>query len=267
MKLIKLPTLVLAVLSLAGCGSAGFTTFDPYADGGSAGDAGADAGAGGGGGSATGGGGGTGGGATGGGGGATGGGAGTGGGAATGGGGGTTACGPASCLGCCANGACVTNPTTAQCGRGGAACSACGASDVCKSDGTCGVDPASVWRVAPVAAVIAATNGGLEWDSSSDPDAELGVWCPSTEVNVSLVTSVATDDFTPSWSGESCTATAAELLADGIGFDAIEIDLVDHDDLAPFAVAPVTEADLRAGTKVTAPNGGLQSVTFQLTRQ
>jgi hypothetical protein len=62
------------------------------------------------------------------------------------------------------------------------------------------------------------------------------------------VTSVAYDTFSPTWSGEFRTATAAELLVDGIGFDGLE-------------------RDLRAGRKVSGRSGGLLSVTSSLTRR
>ena len=40
-------------------------------------------------------------------------------------------CGPATCLGCCSNGACVTTPNSAACGTGGQQCLACNAGESC----------------------------------------------------------------------------------------------------------------------------------------
>ena len=74
------------------------------------------------------------------------------------------------------------------------------------------------------------------------------------------------DDFFPTWSSGGCTATASEFLADGLGFDAIEIDLSGYELMTPFTVTPITEAHLRAGTKTIGPSGGLDSLTVRFTK-
>ena len=251
----RLP-LLSVVLVLAACGAAQFTSHDPYAD---AGTPARDAGA-------TGGGTGTGGGMATGGGAATGGGTGTGGGGTGTGGGGMTGCSASTCAtGCCANGVCQPGTTTAQCGRGGGACVACMPSDLCGATQTCSIDPTSTWLVQPASAVIAPDNGGVAWDDFSDPDPELGLWCPSTSTNLTIVPKVS-DTFTPSWTSGGCTATAAQLLADGFGFDAVDIDTFGGDTIANFSAAAVSEQDLRAGT-ITVSHEAMTSMTVRLTRQ
>ena len=268
--------IILPVMLLVACGATQFNTHDPYADGGTGdgNDAGATGGGStGGGGGATGGGGGVaggGGGATGGGGGATGGGGGAtgGGGGATGGGGGT-ACSAANCQGCCANGMCQTGTTAAQCGKLGVACAACPtATDICKADQTCGLDPAATWQLRPSSAMVAATKAnGSAWDSLSDPDTRIELYCPESAVNVSAVMATVTDDFNPTWSTGGCTATAAELLAEGFGFEAIENDGLSDDLMTAYTIVPLSEAELRAGTKTLGPAGGLDSMTLVFTKQ
>ena len=41
-------------------------------------------------------------------------------------------CGPANCIGCCSNNACVTTPNSAACGSGGQQCLACKAGETCQ---------------------------------------------------------------------------------------------------------------------------------------
>jgi hypothetical protein len=244
--------LLCVVWFLAGCGASQFTTHDPYADAGitPGRDAGL-SGGGAGGGTATGGG--------------VGGGSATGGGTGTG-GGGMTGCSASTCAtGCCANGVCQPGTTSTQCGRGGIACVACSSSDTCGGAQTCSIDPSSTWLVQPTSAVIAPDNGGVSWDDFSDPDPELGLWCPATSTSLTILTKVS-DTLTPNWTSGGCTATAAELMADGIGFDAVDIDTFGADTIANFSAAPVSEQDLRAGT-ITVSHEALTSMTVQLTRQ
>jgi hypothetical protein len=286
-----------SVLFLLACGDTQFKTHDPYADAGTGGgDPMNDAGTGGGGGSIGGGtgggsiGGGSGGGATGGGtgGGVTGGGAGGGaagggaGGGATGGGGGamgggaggggaSSSCSAANCAsGCCANGVCQAGNTTAQCGKMGATCSACGTVDVCKADQTCGIDPASTWQVYVSAAEISASKPtGAGWDSfGGPPDTEIGLWCPASQVPVTAIMPVVDNDYFPVWSGGGCTVSASDLLADGLGFDALDVDGTSADDeIAPFTMTPITEAQLRAGTKTLTAQSSLDEITFTFIKQ
>jgi hypothetical protein len=121
--------------------------------------------------------------------------------------------------------------------------------------------------VLPISAVVAPDNHGTPWDALSDPDTEISLWCPSSEVNVSAVMPMVSDSFMPTWTSGGCTVSAASLLADGLGFDAQEIDAFSNDMMTPFTVAPITEADLRAGLKSIGPAGGLDSMTVQFTRQ
>jgi hypothetical protein len=144
---------------------------------------------------------------------------------------------------------------------------ACPASDVCGATQACGIDPASTWEVLPTSAAIAPDNNGFAWDSLSDPDAEIGLWCPSNEANVSAVMPKVSNDFNPTWSTGGCLVTASALMADGLGFDALEIDTTSYDVISPFTVVPITEADLRAGTKIVGPSGGLDSMTLRFTKQ
>jgi hypothetical protein len=249
--------LLSASIFFLACGQSQFNTHDPYADAGQhqrvdGGTTGGGTAGGGGG-------------ATGGGGGATGG----GGGATGGGGGGSASCSSANCQGCCAGTVCQPGTSNAQCGQGGVACVACpAASDICKADQTCGIDPASIWEVLPTAAVVAPKNGGGgNWDSSSPPDPELGLWCPASEQNLSAVMPKVSDSFNPTWSSGGCTASASGLLADGVGFDAIDIDSLVSDQITYFSITTITEADLRAGTKTVGPTEGLDSMTLRLTKQ
>jgi len=53
-----------------------------------------------------------------------------------GGGGATVTCGPSNCTGCCFNGACQPGSTAAGCGKSGAACVTCAASQACRVDQT-----------------------------------------------------------------------------------------------------------------------------------
>ncbi len=267
-------SLLISSLFLLACGATQFNTRDPYADAGM--QAAEDAGAtGGGGGAATGGGGGAvtggGGGSTtggGGGGSATGGGGGGsatggGGGSATGGGGGAS-CSAATCAnGCCANGVCQAGTSNAQCGKGGVACAVCpSATDVCKADQTCGIDPASTWRVRPTSAVIS----NVPWDDLSPPDIELELWCPATASNATAVMPKVSDSYLPSWSSGGCTLTAAQALSVGFAWDAYDVDITALEEVAARQVEVLTESELRAGS-VTVSNGGVQSMTVTLIKQ
>lgn len=294
-----------SVVFLLACGSTQFNTHDPYADGGTGGGN-PDGGAMGGGGGSTGGGsgggtgggsvgggtgggasgGGTGGGATGGGtgggvtgggagggasGGGTGGGATGGGGGATRGGGGSASCSPANCAnGCCANGVCQTGNTATQCGRMGVTCDACDSVEICKADQTCGLDPNATWLARPTSASISLFKAsGANWDTFGGlPDTLLHLWCPASEVNVSATMPTVDDDFDPTWSAGGCTATAAEFMTDGFGFDAHDSDgLSGDDDIAPFTIVTITEAHLRAGTGNVGPVAELDSMTITFTKQ
>lgn len=190
-----------------------------------------------------------------------------GGGGAMGGGGGAS-CSAATCAqGCCAGGTCQPGTTTAQCGKQGAACVACPATDLCKADQTCGLDPAGRWQLQPTSAQVAPDNFGVGWDSfGGAPDTFLELWCPATQSNITSSTPTVTNDYAPTWTSGSCTATAAQWLADGLGFDAWEDDGLSDDLMTAFTVVPLSETDLRAGTKTIGPAEGLDSLTFTLTK-
>lgn len=68
----------------------------------------------------------------------------------------TPTCGSANCGGCCdANGQCIASPTTQQCGKGGAACSACSSGYTCNV-GVC-QPPASSYPAGPYGSGIGNT--------------------------------------------------------------------------------------------------------------
>lgn len=198
-----------------------------------------------------------------------GGGTGTGGGAGGGSGGGSGGgtCGPSNCLGCCFNGACQLGTTATGCGKGGSACLQCAANQVCRADQTCGVDPESTWLVQPVSATIASSNNGTAWDGdNSGPDVKVYMYCPATSSTASA-TPEASDTYTPAWSTGGCTAKAKELLADGWGFQVIDVDLVSDDTItAPLAVT-MTESMFIQGGFSLQPVGGLTALQVQLTKQ
>ena len=163
----------------------------------------------------------------------------------------------------------VTGPTATQCGKRGATCSACATNDICKADQTCGLDPAATWRLWVSSAVIASSNHGVGWDAfGGAPDPEMALWCPSTATTYSALMPKVDNTFTPSWSGGGCTARAGQFLADGVAFDGLEIDSSSSNEvIAHFTVTPITEADLRAGTKTVGQTDGFNSVTFRFLKQ
>jgi hypothetical protein len=252
-------------LLLAACGQAEYRTTDPQhgksdaGTGGFATDAGTGGGTGGGLGGGTGGGatgGGTGGGGTGGGG--TGGGGATGGG--TGGGGGTT-CGPQTCAsGCCSSGQCVAGTSATACGTGGATCTSCQGADSC-AQGTCQVDPSSRWLVRPSSMDVEPG-----FDLTSPADVEVGLWCPATESSVTAIMTKVQDSDSPTWSSGGCTMTAADLLATGFDFDALDIDGTGADVISDRVHVPVSAADLSAGS-LTGSTTYINSVTIVFIKQ
>jgi len=121
--------------------------------------------------------------------------------------------------------------------------------------------------VRPVSAVINPDNGGFSWDDFSDPDPELGLWCPATAGSLSAIMTKVSDSLTPTWNSGGCTTTAAELLADGFAFDAIDIDpLGGYEVIASKTTVPVTQSNLRAGT-MSCSAFSITSMTVQLTKQ
>lgn len=196
-----------------------------------------------------------------------GGGTGTGGGAGGGSGGGDGACGPSNCLGCCFNGACQPGTTATGCGKGGGACLQCSANQVCRADQACGVDPESTWLVQPVSATIASSNNGTAWDGdNSGPDVKVYGWCPDTSASATA-TPEASDTYTPTWSTGGCTAKAKDLLADGWGFQVIDVDLVNDDTITARLKVTLREQDFVQGGFSLQPTGGLTALQVRLTKQ
>ncbi len=149
----------------------------------------------------------------------------------------------------------------------GVACAACPSTDVCKADQTCGLDPAGTWRVMPTDAEIAATKAsGAGWDLASGPDTAIRLWCPATATSISATMPEVTDDYFPTWTTGGCTTTAAQLLAAGFAFEALEKDGTGDDAITPRTISTVTEAQLRAGTKTLGPVAELDSMTVRFTK-
>lgn len=180
---------------------------------------------------------------------------------------GTQTCSATNCAGCCFNGQCQSGNTASACGKDGATCAACGASQICKTDQTCGVDPDGTWLVQPTAATITQTNNGTSWDGdSSGPDVFINMQCPAT-TPVSSHTPTADDTWTPSWSSGGCTTKASFLLAQPFVFQPWDEDLTSDDPISDALQIQFTEANLSAGTVNATGLGGLQTITFQLTKQ
>lgn len=200
-----------------------------------------------------------------GGGGGFGGGSGVGGGTGTG-GGATASCGPSNCAGCCFNGACQPGNTGAACGKLGSACLSCSASQVCRADQLCGVDPESTWKVQPTAAVIAPNNNGSAWDGdNSAPDPRVFMTCADSMTPTSTIE--VTDSYQPRWTTGGCTAKAKDLLRAGWTMQVYDIDLVTDDTITGNLRFTLTEQEFNNGGFSAQPTGGLQSMTVTLTKQ
>jgi hypothetical protein len=104
------------------------------------------------------------------------------------------------------------------------------------------------------------------WDSNSEPDIELGLWCPSTETSVTDVMPKVQDSTTPSWSSGGCTMTANELTTVGFDFDALDIDLTGADVVVGRTRVVAMPAQLQAGS-VSGSVGTISRITFTFTRQ
>lgn len=179
------------------------------------------------------------------------------------------ACGPGNCAGCCSpSGVCQGGSTSTACGRGGGACTVCSGNQVCRAGvASCGIDPASRWRVQPVSAVITATNNGTDWDGdASAPDVVVKMTCPPTSAPVMSQTPEV-QSLTPAWSTGGCVTTAAALFAQPWLFQVFDIDLVADDTITSGLQVQFDEADLTAGSTAISPVGGLQSLQVQFVRQ
>ena len=183
-----------------------------------------------------------------------------------GGGGATVTCGASNCTGCCFNGACQPGSTAAGCGKSGAACVACAASQSCRVDQTCGVEPESTWVVQPTAARITANNNGSAWDGDgSAPDPRVFMNCG--DVTPATSTPEASNTYSPAWSTGGCSAKAKDLLRAGWSFQVFDIDAVSDDTItAPLRVT-LSEQDFVAGSFTLQPTGGLQSMSVSLRKQ
>jgi hypothetical protein len=116
--------------------------------------------------------------------------------------------------------------------------------------------------------MVAATKpNGSAWDSLSDPDTRIELYCPESEQNISAVMPTVNDNFNPTWSTGGCIATAAEFLTEGFGFEAVENDGTFDDVMTAYTIVPLTEAELRAGMKTIGPAGGNDSMTLRFTKQ
>lgn len=181
-------------------------------------------------------------------------------------------CSLANCAGCCLNGTCQPGSTAAACGKNAASCVACTTGQVCKTDQTCGVDPESLWRVQPSAAVIAANDNGVAWDAlGGAPDPFVSLYCPAGSAAPTASTPSVADSFMPTWATTvpaHCVMKARDLVSTGVGVAVWDEDVSDDDVIASKGAVPVTEAQLLAGSATGIGNGkGLVSLTLLLQRQ
>ncbi|MCY1074755.1 hypothetical protein [Archangium lansingense] len=174
-------------------------------------------------------------------------------------------CSASNCAGCCFNNVCQTGTTASACGKTGAACMACGSTQVCRTDQTCGVDPDSVWRVQPVSARIASNDNGTYWDGDgSAPDVVVTMRCPGS---TSVTETPEVESYTPAWTSGGCTARASQLLAEPWVFQVWDIDVSSNDTITGGLAFQLTEQHLSAGTVNLGASGGMTSLTLQLQKQ
>ncbi len=167
-------------------------------------------------------------------------------------------CGPGNCTGCCEEGVCRSGADWAACGAGGAVCGACAPHEACMSQ-ACGMDPAQVWVLTPVSAVIADTNNGSTWD-------DLGGPAPDPYVRIgSLQTPEAADTWTPTWNA-GFEFTALELFT-GVSAQVMDSDAVSDDSITPAGMLQFTEADFARGGTSFGNWGGVVSIDFALQRK
>ena len=135
-------------------------------------------------------------------------------------------CGPATCNGCCAGTVCVPLPTARQCGSRGAACTACGACQLCSAAGQCALDPGSQWTIAVENARVTtlAPNGGF-WDPAKGDEGGVApdLFCeyenPANDVSPTTagVTATLVDVYSAAWNTTitpaGVTVSASALMA------------------------------------------------------
>ncbi|HVV16221.1 MAG TPA: hypothetical protein VHH90_03385 [Polyangia bacterium] len=148
------------------------------------------------------------------------------GGTATGTGGAAGRCGPFNCNGCCAGTVCVTASTARQCGTRGAACTDCGACQLCSGAGQCVIDPGSQWTIIAENARVTmqAPNGG-PWDpfkgdeGGPAPDLFCEYENPANELTAATagVTDTTVDVYSADWNTTitptGVTVSASALMA------------------------------------------------------
>lgn len=180
---------------------------------------------------------------------------------------GSGGCSPSNCTGCCLNNTCQAGNTAAGCGKNGASCGTCSANQICRTDQTCGVDPNSTWKVQPTAATITATNNGSTWDGdSSAPDVSVFLDCAPIGSTFDSQTPES-QSYTPSWTTGGCTGKASDLLSAGFQFQVFDIDVAADDTITQNLSYVVKEADFVNGTVSFQPNGGMQTLSMQLSKQ
>lgn len=174
-------------------------------------------------------------------------------------------CSAANCTGCCFNNVCQTGTTASACGKAGAACVACGSTQVCKTTQTCGVDPNSVWRVQPVSARISSNNNGSSWDGDgSAPDVFVLMQCPGA---TSSTSTFEVESYNPTWTTGGCTARASQLMAEQWAFQLWDSDVSSNDTITDVRGVRFTEEQFTAGTISFGAVGGMTSLTVQLQKQ
>jgi hypothetical protein len=155
-------------------------------------------------------------------------------------------------------------------GGAGGGCGACPACTRC-TNGACSLDPASLWKVRCVGAVIAQTKpNGDPWDqgfgSATAPDPQCAFWLGNA---LASETSVLSNTFTPMWN-ESITPTsrfAASLLSSQAMPWSIRV--VDDDLPGGYeticSVSPALDAAVfTSGSGTFAPTGGCTSLEIGL---
>lgn len=174
-------------------------------------------------------------------------------------------CSAANCAGCCFNNTCQTGNTASACGKAGATCQTCNAAQVCKTEQTCGADPAGVWLVQPLSAQITANNNGSAWDADgSAPDVFVEMQCPGATL-ASFTPEV--ESYTPAWASGGCTATAGRLLSEPWGFRVWDSDISVNDTITGVLLYQFREEDLTAGRVTLQSSGGMTSITVGVRKQ
>ncbi|MFL5357949.1 hypothetical protein [Archangium sp.] len=177
----------------------------------------------------------------------------------------TQKCSASNCTGCCFNNTCQTGNTASACGKAGTACVACGSTQVCKTDQTCGVDPNSVWRVQPVSARVASSDNGSSWDGDgSAPDVFVWMQCPGES---SSTATFEVESYSPAWTTGGCTAKASQLLAGQWVFQLWDSDISSNDTITDTLGYRFTEQQFTTGTVSLGASGGMTSLTVQLQKQ